>query len=105
MSRADQTPRTHSRRALLTGRATRAPQIASLLVQARPERLASIAPEIARLDGAECHATDAPGRLIVTLEMDSDAGLVSAMSSIAEIDGVITASLVYHQIEDASDDA
>lgn len=93
----------HSRRAVLTARPIRKFQIASLLIQARPERMGDILPLINSIPGAEAHPTEVKSRLIVTLEMETDSDLVEAMSDITALDGVISTSLVYHQIEDSND--
>lgn len=92
-----------SRRDLLTGQASRSFQIASLLVQALPARMDAVARQIDLIPGAETHPTEAAGRLIVILEAETDSALVEAMSVMTEMSGVISTSLVYHQIEETDD--
>lgn len=95
--------RRHSRRDLLLGNSVKNVQIASVLVQARPEQAEEIARAIDSLSDAESYRTEAPSRLIVAIEAASDADLMEAMSDIADMDGVISTSLVYHQIERSDD--
>ena len=73
--------------------------IASILVQALPAALEQIASAIEALEGAEVHARDPVGKILVTLETDSEAGLLSKMSQIQDMDSVINALLVYHEVD------
>jgi len=78
--------------------------IASVVVQAWPDRLSVIEERLTRADGVECHGSSSAGKLILTIEADDDAGLVTAMSRIESTKGVVTASLVYHHIEEMDDE-
>lgn len=90
-----------SRREFLTGRlGPGSYQIASLVVQAWPGKLSEIQRRLDELEGVETHATDPKGRLIVTVEAE----IVETINRIEAIDGVITAMLVYHQIEEGDDE-
>lgn len=94
-----------SRRDFITARLRRPERhIASLLVQARPERLAQVEAELTALAGVESHGSNGAGKLILTLETGSDGELVQAMHRIETTEGVIAASLVYHQHGELSDD-
>ncbi len=94
-------PHTPSRRDLLKARVVRpAPQIASLMVQVRPEHIPALTPELNAIDGIEVHGSSGNGRMIVTIEAENDQQLLDLISTIEQWDHVITASLVYHQIED-----
>ncbi len=75
--------------------------VSSLIVHGAPELLPAISAAIAILPGAEIHASDAAGKLIVTLETDSDSEISERIEAIRALDGVFAASLVYHQVEDA----
>lgn len=92
-----------TRREFLNRPRTGGIQIASLLIQAWPEQIPQITAQITAIPGAETHGVGARGQVIVTLEMDSDNVLVEVMSNINDIEGVISVSLVYHQIEDVVD--
>ena len=75
--------------------------VSSLIVHGAPALLPAISAAIAILPGAEIHASDAAGKLIVTLETDSDSEISERIEAIRALDGVFAASLVYHQVEDA----
>jgi len=98
-------PTRPSRRDLITAKVSRRSlHIASLYVQAWPERIDGLVPLLNHLDGVEVHDTDTRGRMILTIEIPSDAALLNTISKIEQTEGVITASLVFHQIEDLGDD-
>jgi nitrate reductase NapD len=95
------------RRALITGRALgghRVPappggEIASILVQARPDRLAEVETNILAKTGCEIFARDARGKLVVVIDV-SDAGhLGTTLNEIALLPHVYSASLVFHAID------
>ena len=73
--------------------------IASLVVQARPAKLEVITDKIARLPGAEVHASDPRGKILITLESASQGQITDCLNRIQDIDGVISAALVYHQVD------
>lgn len=77
--------------------------ISSLVVHVRPERAAVVATRIGRLVGAEVQPCDAAGKLIVTLETANTTEIVERLDVIHDLAGVISATLVYHHWEQASD--
>jgi len=95
------------RRALITGRLPRvdrvvAPQegeIASILVQARPERLAEVEAAIVALPGCEIYGRDPKGKLIVVVDAPNAGALGTTLNTIALLPNVYTASLVFHAID------
>lgn len=98
---------TLDRRALIRGRIANLDrlvtppdaEIASVLVQARPERLAQVEAAIAALAGCEIHARDPKGKLVVVIEA-SNAGAVGAtLNEIALLPNVFSAALVFHAID------
>ncbi len=93
-------PATPSRRTLLGARSKSAgAHIASLLVQAWPDKIDAIGRHLRHIPGIDTHGV-AAGKLIVTVEAESDAQLVQLVGAIEAADGVVAASLVYHQLED-----
>lgn len=74
--------------------------IASLVVHAAPRRCERIVEAIAALPGALVHATSAAGKLVVTLEADTADAMARAVSRIQQIDGVLSAALVYQCADD-----
>ena len=93
------------RRAFLQGRlgADRvvAPEgeIASILVQARPERLDEVEAAIIALSGCEIYGRDTRGKLVVVIDAADAGALGSTLNTIALIPDVYSASLVFHAIE------
>ena len=78
--------------------------ISSLLLRARPELIDDVVREIGTFPEAEVHTTDATGRIIVTLETDSEGVIVDTMNRMHAIDGVVSAALVYHAIDTRPDE-
>lgn len=75
--------------------------VCSLVVQARPEKLASVKKALLAMPYTEIHGEKAEeGKLVVVMESDFQPTLVEQMEMIKEIDGVIVVSLIYsHQDE------
>ena len=94
------------RRALLTGRLNEIRRaeihVVSLVVYADPSRVAEISDAVARLPGAEVHANDGRGKLVVVLETEGDADMAAAIDRVDRTAGVICTALVYQQSEPLS---
>ena len=78
--------------------------ISSLIVAALPERSAEVQAGLAALSGVEVHAVAEDGRMIVTIESDSDGATVQQFETIRQLPGVLSASMVYHQLETDPDE-
>ena len=98
---------TIDRRALITGRVltvdrVMAPpggEIASILVQARPEHLDEVEAAILALPGCEVHGRDPRGKLVIVVDAP-DAGALGAMlTAMSQLAHVHAASLVFHAID------
>ena len=95
------------RRALITGRALKADrviappggEIASILVQARPDRLAGVEAAIAALAGCEIYCCDPVGKLVVVVDAPDAGSLGTTLNTIALLPNVYSASLVFHAID------
>lgn len=96
-----------NRRALITGRALAAEriiappgcEIASILVQARPDRLGEVEASILALPGCEVHVRDPRGKLVIVVEASDAGALGSILNTIALLPHVHSASLVFHAID------
>lgn len=77
--------------------------IASLLVQARPQRLAEVAAWLGRQPGVELGAEDPAGKLVVVVESDAEAAILGLIDALQQRPGVLGAALIYHQVLDAAD--
>lgn len=75
--------------------------VSSLIVHGAGELLPAISAAIGTLPGAEVHAGDGRGKLIVTLETVNQTEIAERIDAIRALDGVFAVSLVYHQVEDA----
>ncbi|MBI5793429.1 MAG: chaperone NapD [Rhodocyclales bacterium] len=73
--------------------------ISSAIVHARPGALSIVEAGLAALVGVEVHAISPEGKLIVTIETDDDSGNVATYERIGQLDGVMSAAMVYHQTE------
>ena len=92
------------RRALISGRLSDpdsivtppGAEIASVLVQARPDRLTEVEARIAALDGCEIHGRDPVGKLVVVIEASKAGAIGSTLNTIALLPHVFSAALVFH---------
>jgi periplasmic nitrate reductase NapD len=96
-----------NRRALITGRVLTADrvvtppggEIASILVQARPERLAEVEAAILAMAGCEIYGRDPRGKLVVVVDAPDAGALGTTLNTIALLPHVHAASLVFHAID------
>ncbi len=74
-----------------------------VLVQTLPTRLEAVVKMLSGLDGVEVHHALKSGRIVITVE-DTDGALsIDTLTRIHNLDGIIAATLVYHQFEPADD--
>lgn len=76
--------------------------ITSLVVQVVPEFVEPVTASIEGLHGAQVHTADRSGKLVVCLETESLHQVTESVDRIAALDGVINATLVFHQIEESA---
>ena len=88
-----------SRRALLSGNARHC-HIASMIIQCLPDKLAATAAAIESIPNLEVPERDERGKLVVVIEAEGEASLMASISKIEATAGVISANLVYHQIDE-----
>ncbi len=74
--------------------------IAGVVIHARPEKLAGVEAQLLGLPGVEVHATAEDGRMVVTVE-DEAPRLADTVMGLQDVDGVLSASLIYHHFEDS----
>ncbi len=84
--------------------ATGAINISSLIVGAQPAMLDRVRAGLGAMPGVEVHACSDDGRMIVSLETNSERSTVDTFEAIRQLDGVLSASLVYHQYETDPDE-
>jgi nitrate reductase NapD len=98
---------TVDRRALMTGRLIKPDrvvtppggEIASILVQARPERLAEVKAAIVNMRGCEIYGLDPRGKLVVVVDSPDTGSLGTTLNNIALLPDVYSASLVFHALD------
>jgi nitrate reductase NapD len=96
-------PRDVDRREFINGRwdvrgaaAKPVAEIASILVQAHPDRLDAAAQAIEALPGTQIYSRDSRGKLVVVIEA-SDVGTIgTTLNTISLLPNVLTAALVFH---------
>ena len=78
-------------------------EIASILVQVRPDRLDAAVQAIEALPGAQIYSRDPKGKLVVVIE-GSDVGAIgTTLNTISLLPDVLTAALVFHGTDDGRD--
>lgn len=75
--------------------------ICGVLVHVHPDRLEAVAAALSHMDGVGVHQRADGGRLVVTVEDTPGTTAFDAMTTIHRLDGVVAASLVYHQFDAA----
>jgi nitrate reductase NapD len=95
------------RRSFMVGRAAqdraaaaaRPADIASVLVQTRPEHMAAVEAAIGTLAGCEIHGRDPKGKLVVVIDAPDSGAVGATLNAIAMTKHVLSAALVYHAID------
>ncbi len=77
--------------------------ISSVLVNARPEKVMQVQDGLRACAGVEVHAASDDGRLIVTIEAESDRAVADMFEEINRQPGVLSVSMVYHHYESDPD--
>ena len=78
--------------------------VCGVLVHTHPERTDEVAAALARIPGVEVHGRAGGARLIVTVE---DSTAMTGADALAELNrqpGVIAAALVYHELDQISEE-
>lgn len=77
--------------------------IGGVLVLSKPEHADAVSSELIRLDGVEVHAINENGRLVVTIEKETANELADTLTLFNDINGVLSATVIYHHAEDDVD--
>lgn len=73
--------------------------ITSLVVHCLPPRLKQAVAAVKKFKNAEVPAHDPMGKFVVLLETENGGEILSIIARIEAIDGVLNATLVYHEID------
>ncbi len=74
--------------------------ICSVVVNTKPELSQKIKGIIEQNAGAEVHGGLVEGKLIVTVEQDDDSAMADTITGFANIEGVLSTSMIYHHYEE-----
>ena len=81
--------------------------ICGVLVHSRPENMDVVSERLTTLPGVEIHGNSDDGRLVVTVEGEDQGLTGDTVMQIQNVEGVVSASLVYHfsgEIEDTEEE-
>ena len=73
--------------------------ISSIIVHAKPDALSSVRGSLEQIPGVEIHAATDDGKLVVTIETETDGETAGTFDRINTMDGVMSAAMVFHQFE------
>ncbi len=73
--------------------------VTSLVVHATPNHVAQVKSDISALKGVDIHAITDEGKLVITLEGETQASILDNVETINALNGVLSSNLVYHQVE------
>jgi len=73
--------------------------ISSLVVHALPEDLETVKTQIAAFENAEIYGDSPEGKIVVVLETENQGFVTDTIDAINNLPNVLSAVLVYHQIE------
>jgi nitrate reductase NapD len=73
--------------------------ISGVLVHANPAKLVAVRQSLVSLEGVEIHGESDDGRLVVTIEDVGETQAADTMLAVHRLDGVLSATLVYHNFE------
>lgn len=76
--------------------------VASFIAYAYPENKQQVINQLNAMQTCDVHGEDEGGRIILTLEGDSQQEIVSGFDRIVNINGVLNLSPVYHEYCDES---
>lgn len=79
--------------------------ISSLLVSAKPTHLEQVEASLVSIDIADVVHVEDNGKIIVTLETLDESAIIQALTDIQLINGVVSAALVFHQVDDNNSEA
>jgi len=75
--------------------------IAGIVVYAHPPSLAQVQSAIEAMTGAEIHAASEAGKFVVTVEAPTSRAIAAHLTYLHQLEGVLSATLVYQHNEDA----
>ena len=77
--------------------------ICGVLVQTKPEKANFVAQTLTGISGVDVHHQTDNGQIVITIEDTRTRFASDIITEVNGVDGVLVASLVYHQCENLSD--
>ncbi|OGB34115.1 MAG: hypothetical protein A3F78_16705 [Burkholderiales bacterium RIFCSPLOWO2_12_FULL_61_40] len=77
--------------------------ISSAIVYAKSTQEQILRAHLSQMEGVEIHASTDDGKLIVTIESDSDRTAVDTYEAIERIDSVLSVAMIFQQTESNPD--
>ncbi len=74
--------------------------ISGIVVHAKPQNTEAVRENLLALDGLEVHAIADDGRMVVTIERESDQAMADTVVHCQNLPGVLSAAMVYHHFDD-----
>ncbi|MBI5785214.1 MAG: chaperone NapD [Rhodocyclales bacterium] len=74
--------------------------LSSVVVIPHPQHVESLIGALTTIAGVEVAAVSPEGKIIATIEADGDRETIQTYELISQMDGLMSASMVYHQKED-----
>lgn len=79
--------------------------ISSVLLTVRPDEIDRVSAAVGEFEAAEVALADQSGKIIVTMETANERHIADALNAMAVMPGVVSAALVYHEIDYGPDGA
>ncbi len=73
--------------------------VSGVLVHAKLDELAQVCARLEAIDGVDIQATTDDGRIVMLVETEDPANTVDCFTQVQNLEGVLSASLVYHYNE------
>ena len=75
--------------------------VASAIVYSKPGQAQLVRTRLLEMPGVEVHAIAGDGKLVVTIDRDSETETIDTLSKMETIEDVVTATLVYHYCDNS----
>jgi nitrate reductase NapD len=74
--------------------------LSSIVVIPHPQHVEALTVALNAIDGVVVAAVSPEGRIVATIEAEGDGETIQTYELISQLDGLLSASMVYHQKED-----
>lgn len=71
--------------------------VASFIAYSYPDEQGQVIANLKSIESCDVHGEDAGGRIVLTLESESQQGIVAGFEEVRNISGVLNVSPVYHE--------